>query len=104
MSYDVNKLVKLGALKSLSEKIKSDYATKAELKAIKVAEYSITKLGTAESGYLATYQLTKDRPLLARRSIFPRTFWSIAPTFWRWRRQISPMMALRLAISISTLW
>ncbi len=36
MSYDVNKLVKLGALKSLSERIKSDYATKDELAAIKV--------------------------------------------------------------------
>ena len=36
MSYDVNKLTKLGHLKSLANKIKSDYATKAELAAIKV--------------------------------------------------------------------
>jgi hypothetical protein len=40
MSYDVNKLAKLGHLKSLANKIKSDYATKAELAAIKVPEYS----------------------------------------------------------------
>ena len=92
MPYDVNKLVKLGALKSLSEKIKSDYATKAEHKAIKVAAIS------------PPISSPRIAPLLARRSIFPRTFWSIAPKFWRWRRQISPMMALRLAISISTLW
>ena len=74
MPYDVNKLVKLGALKSLSEKIKSDYATKAELKAIKVAEYSITKLGTAESGYLATYQLTKDSAPVGEKINIPKDF------------------------------
>lgn len=31
MSYDVNKLVKLQALKDLAEKIHTDYATKEEL-------------------------------------------------------------------------
>lgn len=31
MAYDVTKLVKLGALKALAEKVKSDYATKSEL-------------------------------------------------------------------------
>lgn len=31
MSYDINKLTKLGHLKELANKIKSDYATKAEL-------------------------------------------------------------------------
>ena len=49
MSYDVNKLTKLGHLKSLANKIKSDYATKAELAAIKVPEYSVAKQATAET-------------------------------------------------------
>ena len=74
MSYDVNKLVKLGALKSLSERIKSDYATKDELAAIKVPEYSITKQGTAESGYLATYQLTKGGSPVGEKINIPKDF------------------------------
>ncbi len=74
MSYDVNRLVKLGALKSLSERIKSDYATKDELAAIKVPEYSITKQGTAESGYLATYQLTKGGSPVGEKINIPKDF------------------------------
>ena len=38
MSYDINKLTKLGHLKELANKIKSDYATKAELQAIQIPE------------------------------------------------------------------
>lgn len=59
MAYDSNKLVKLGHLKELATKIKTEYATKAELQAIQIPEYSIVKQGTAESGYLSTYYLTK---------------------------------------------
>ena len=45
MSYDTSKLVKLGHLKDLATKIKNDYATKAELQAIKLPEYSVAKQG-----------------------------------------------------------
>lgn len=74
MSYDTSKLAKLGHLKELATKIKNDYATKDELKAIKVAEYSITKQGKAESGYLATYQLTKDSTPVGEKINIPKDF------------------------------
>ena len=50
MSYDTSKLVKLGHLKELATKIKNDYATKAELQAIKIPEYSVAKQAAAEAG------------------------------------------------------
>lgn len=74
MSYDVNKLTKLGHLKSLANKIKSDYATKAELAAIKVPEYTVVKQGTAESGYLSTYYLTKDGAQVGEKINIPKDF------------------------------
>ena len=74
MSYDVNKLVKLQALKDLAEKIHTDYATKEELGAIKVPEYSVTKQGTAEAGYLSTYYLTKDGAQVGEKINIPKDF------------------------------
>lgn len=74
MSYDVNKLTKLGHLKSLANKIKSDYATKAELAAIKVHEYSVAKQATAETGFLSTYYLTKDGAQVGEKINIPKDF------------------------------
>lgn len=74
MSYDVNKLVKLQALKDLAEKIHTDYATKEELGAIKVPEYSVVKQGTAEAGYLSTYYLTKDGAQTGEKINIPKDF------------------------------
>lgn len=74
MSYDVNKLTKLGHLKSLANKIKSDYATKAELAAIKVPEYSVAKQATAETGFLSTYYLTKDGAQVGEKINIPKDF------------------------------
>ena len=74
MSYDVNKLTKLGHLKSLANKIKSDYATKAELAAIEVPEYSVAKQATAETGFLSTYYLTKDGAQVGEKINIPKDF------------------------------
>ena len=74
MSYDVNKLTKLGHLKSLANKIKSDYATKAELAAIEVPEYSVAKQATAEAGFLSTYYLTKDGAQVGEKINIPKDF------------------------------
>lgn len=74
MSYDVNKLTKLGHLKSLANKIKSDYATKAELAAIKVPEYSVAKQATAEAGFLSTYYLTKNGAQVGEKINIPKDF------------------------------
>ena len=74
MSYDINKLTKLGHLKSLANKIKSDYATKAELAAIEVPEYSVTKQATAEAGFLSTYYLTKDGAQVGEKINIPKDF------------------------------
>lgn len=74
MSYDVNKLTKLGHLKSLANKIKSDYATKAELAAIKAPEYSVAKQATAETGFLSTYYLTKDGAQVGEKINIPKDF------------------------------
>lgn len=74
MSYDVNKLTKLGHLKSLANKIKSDYATKAELAAIKVLEYSVAKQATAETGFLSTYYLTKNGAQVGEKINIPKDF------------------------------
>lgn len=74
MSYDVNKLTKLGHLKSLANKIKADYATKAELAAIKVPEYSVAKQATAEAGFLSTYYLTKNGAQVGEKINIPKDF------------------------------
>ena len=74
MSYDINKLTKLGHLKELANKIKSDYATKAELQAIEIPEYSVVKRGTAESGFLSTYYLTKDGAQVGEKINIPKDF------------------------------
>lgn len=74
MSYDVNKLTKLDHLKSLANKIESDYATKAELAAIKVPEYSVAKQATAETGFLSTYYLTKDGAQVGEKINIPKDF------------------------------
>lgn len=74
MSYDVNTLTKLGHLKSLANKIKSDYATKAELAAIKVPEYSVAKQATAEAGFLSTYYLTKNGAQVGEKINIPKDF------------------------------
>lgn len=74
MSYDINKLTKLGHLKELANKIKSDYATKAELAAIEVPEYSVAKQATAEAGFLSTYYLTKDGAQVGEKINIPKDF------------------------------
>lgn len=74
MSYNTDKLVKLGHLKELATKIKTDYATKAELQAIEIPEYSITKQGTAETGFLSTYYLTKDGAQVGEKINIPKDF------------------------------
>lgn len=74
MSYDINKLTKLGHLKELANKIESDYATKAELAAIKVPEYSVAKQATAETGFLSTYYLTKDGAQVGEKINIPKDF------------------------------
>ena len=74
MSYDTSKLVKLGHLKDLATKIKNDYATKAELQAIKLPEYSVAKQATAEAGYLSTYYLTKDGAQVGEKINIPKDF------------------------------
>lgn len=74
MAYDSNKLVKLGHLKELATKIKTDYATKAELQAIEIPEYSVVKQGTAESGFLSTYYLTKDGAQVGEKINIPKDF------------------------------
>ena len=74
MSYDTSKLVKLGHLKELATKIKTDYATKAELQAIQIPEYSLTKQAAAEAGYLSTYYLTKDGAQVGEKINIPKDF------------------------------
>lgn len=74
MAYDSNKLVKLGHLKELATKIKTEYAAKAELQAIQIPEYSIVKQGTAESGYLSTYYLTKGGEQVGEKINIPKDF------------------------------
>lgn len=74
MSYDVNKLTKLGHLKSLATKIKTEYATKAELQAIQIPEYSVTKQAAAEAGFLSTYYLTKDGAQVGEKINIPKDF------------------------------
>lgn len=74
MSYDINKLTKLGHLKELANKIKSDYATKAELQAIQIPEYSVAKQATAEAGFLSTYYLTKDGAQVGEKISIPKDF------------------------------
>lgn len=74
MSYDINKLTKLGHLKELANKIKSDYATKAELQAIKIPEYSVAKQAAAEAGYLSTYYLTKNGAQVGEKINIPKDF------------------------------
>ena len=74
MAYDSNKLVKLGHLKEPATKIKTEYATKAELQAIQIPEYSIVKQGTAESGYLSTYYLTKGGEQVGEKINIPKDF------------------------------
>lgn len=48
--------------------------TKAEIDKIEVAEYSLTKQATAEDGYLATYQLTKDSVPVGEKINIPKDF------------------------------
>lgn len=74
MAYDSNKLVKLGHLKELATKIKTEYATKDELQAIQIPEYSLVKQGTAESGYLSTYYLTKGGEQVGEKINIPKDF------------------------------
>lgn len=74
MSYDINKLTKLGHLKELANKIKSDYATKAELQAIQIPEYSVAKQATAEAGFLSTYYLTKGGAQVGEKINIPKDF------------------------------
>ena len=55
MAYDVNKLTKLAALKSLAEKIKTDYATKAEVSAVSTAVSKAFKSGKVDGNTVSLY-------------------------------------------------
>lgn len=65
----------LEQLKKLAERTKDELnLLKQDIGDINVAEYSITKLETAESGYLATYQLAKDGSPFGTKINIPKDF------------------------------
>lgn len=74
MAYDETKLTNLKSLKSLATRISQDFATKDEVQAITVPVYSISKQAAAESGYFATYQLTKDGEQVGEKINIPKDF------------------------------
>lgn len=64
----MSKHTTLDQLKMLAQR------TKAEIDKIEVAEYSLTKQATAEDGYFATYQLTKDSIPVGEKINIPKDF------------------------------
>lgn len=55
MAYDVSKLAKLAALKALAEKVKSDYATKADLKKASDSAAAAFKSGKVDGNTVSLY-------------------------------------------------
>ena len=55
MAYDVSKLAKLAALKALAEKVKSDYATKADLKKASDSAAVAFKSGKVDGNTVSLY-------------------------------------------------
>lgn len=74
MAYDETKLTNLKSLKDLATRISTDFATKKELQAISVPEYSVTKQQTAEAGFFSTYQLTKNGEPTGEKINIPKDF------------------------------
>lgn len=56
MAYDVSKLAKLAALKALAEKVKSDYATKADLKKASDSAAAAFKSGKVDGNTVSLYE------------------------------------------------
>lgn len=70
-----NKHTTLDQLEKLAVRTKSELdALDQKIDDVDVAEYSITKQETAESGYLATYQLTKDGTPTGEKINIPKDF------------------------------
>ena len=75
MAYDVNKFHKLGALKDLGLRVAQELEkTNQKIEDIEIPEYSLVKQGTAESGYLSTYYLTKDGAQVGEKINIPKDF------------------------------
>lgn len=65
----------LDQLKKLAVRTKSELdLLDQKIEGLEDAEYSIIKQGTAESGYLATYQLTKDDEPIGEKINIPKDF------------------------------
>ena len=75
MAYDINKFHKLGALKDLGLRVAQELEkTNQKIEDIEIPEYSLVKQGTAESGYLSTYYLTKDGAQVGEKINIPKDF------------------------------
>ena len=72
--YDETKLTNLKSLKDLATRISTDFATKKELQAISIPDYTIVKQGAAEAGYLSTYYLTKGGEQVGEKINIPKDF------------------------------
>lgn len=55
MAYDVSKLAKLAALKALAEKVKSDYATKTEVKTVSDSAAAAFKSGKVDGNTVSLF-------------------------------------------------
>ena len=66
---------KLGALKDLGLRVAQELEkTNQKIEDIEIPEYSLVKQGTAESGYLSTYYLTKDGAQVGEKINIPKDF------------------------------
>ena len=75
MAYDINKFHKLGALKEMGLRVAQELEkTNQKIEDIEIPEYSLVKQGTAESGYLSTYYLTKDGAQVGEKINIPKDF------------------------------
>ena len=74
MAYDTNKLTKLSALKSLAEKIKTDYATKVELNAVNTNLDKSFKSGKVEGNKVSLYTSADKSGTAAFTFDFPTEF------------------------------
>lgn len=66
----MSKAINLEQLKLLAQKNKAE----ADKLAADIAEYSVVKQETAESGFIATYQLTKDGAAVGEKINVPKDF------------------------------
>ena len=75
MAYDINKFHKLGALKEMGLRVAQEIEkTNQKIEDIEIPEYSLVKQGTAESGYLSTYYLTKGGAQVGDKINIPKDF------------------------------